>query len=39
MGCLLALTRRRPQATRFAAPIRLEPIGESAPDGVAPHAA
>ncbi|MDK9696342.1 MAG: putative lipid II flippase FtsW [Siculibacillus sp.] len=37
MGCLLALTRRRPQATRFAAPIRLEPV---AADGrAAAHAA
>lgn len=29
MGCLLALTRRRPQATRITAPIRLEPLGEA----------
>jgi cell division protein FtsW len=37
MGCLLALTRRRPQATRFAAPIRLEPV--EGHDGATPHAA
>jgi len=36
MGCLLALTRRRPQATRFAAPIRLEPVESNA--GAMPHA-
>ena len=39
MGCLLALTRRRPQATRFAAPIRLEPIDETGRDLPTPHAA
>jgi cell division protein FtsW len=39
MGCLLALTRRRPQATRFAAPIRLEPIDEAGRDLPTPHAA
>ncbi len=37
MGCLLALTRRRPQATRFAAPIRLEPVESDI--GATPHAA
>ncbi|TBW38710.1 putative lipid II flippase FtsW [Siculibacillus lacustris] len=31
MGCLIALTRRRPQATRFSAPIQIEPAGEPAP--------
>ena len=36
MGCLLALTRRRPQATRFAAPIRLEAMESGI--GATPHA-
>lgn len=39
MGCLLALTRRRPQAIRFAAPIRLETVSEASGPGPAPHAA
>lgn len=30
MGALLALTRRRPQATRFAPPIQIERVGEPA---------
>jgi cell division protein FtsW len=30
MGCLIALTRRRPQQTRFAPPIQIEPVGETA---------
>ena len=30
MGCLLALTRRRPQATRFAPPIHVDPGAEAA---------
>jgi len=29
MGCLLALTRRRPQATRFAPPIQVERVNDT----------
>jgi cell division protein FtsW len=38
MGCLLALTRRRPQATRFVAPILFEAM-ESSANGATPNAA
>jgi cell division protein FtsW len=29
MGCLIALTRRRPQTTRFAPPVHIETIGDT----------
>ncbi len=39
MGCLLALTRKRPQATRYAAPIHFDQVDDGREDLPARHAA